>query len=75
MDDQILPDMPDVEQLMTLPQIEQEFGIPYRTSHAAVRSGRLIHVDHPGRRILIPRAQAEQFKIRYDFYKAQRKSV
>lgn len=58
---------------MTLGMIEQEFNIPYRTAYAAVRSGRLTEFGHPGRRILVLRADAETFKIRYRLYKKARK--
>lgn len=68
-----LPGMTAVEAHMTLPQIEQEFGIPYRTAHAAVRSGRLPEIQHSGRRIIVTRANAEQFRIRYQLYKSSRK--
>lgn len=73
MDNIPLPNMPDAPAVMTLSQIEQEFGIPYRTTHAAVRSGRLPEVEHPGRRIIIRRADAEQFLTRYNLYKSSRK--
>lgn len=68
-----LPGMPPAEAVMTLGQIQQEFGIPYRTTHAAVRSGRLAEVQHPGRRIIVKRADAEQFLTRYNLYKSSRK--
>lgn len=64
-----LPSTPD---LMTLGQIQQEFNIPYKTTHAAVRSGRLAEYPHSGRRILISRADAETYKIRYEHYKTAR---